>query len=132
MATARLFFALLACFLGLGGIVHAVDLAASRLPSCALTCILTEISHTECAITNQTCLCADTTFQSYVETCASASCTVKEVLVAKNETLTACGAPVVQPGDDFQLLRGILFGLPTFFKSSNPLLGHPHIWATSK
>ncbi|KAK1964467.1 CFEM domain-containing protein [Colletotrichum sublineola] len=115
MAAARLFFALLACFLSLGGVVRAVDLAPSQLPSCALTCILSQSSHTNCAITNQTCLCADTAFSNLVETCVQASCTVKEALATKNETLTACGVRTVEHDELFQLLRGILFALPTFF-----------------
>ncbi|KAK1990023.1 CFEM domain-containing protein [Colletotrichum falcatum] len=115
MAAARLFFALLACFLGLGSFVGAADLDPSQLPSCALTCILTESSRTSCAITNQTCLCTDTAFMKVVETCVTASCTVKEMLVTKNETLAACGVPVVRHDDVFQVLRGVLFALPTFF-----------------
>ncbi|KAK2022811.1 hypothetical protein LX32DRAFT_645201 [Colletotrichum zoysiae] len=115
MAAARLIFALLACLLGLGGVVHAADLLPSQLPSCALTCILTESSHTSCPLTNQTCLCADTAFSKIVETCVTASCTVKEALVTKNETLAACGVPVVHHDEVFQYLRGILFALPTFF-----------------
>ncbi|KAK1590449.1 CFEM domain-containing protein [Colletotrichum navitas] len=115
-AAARLFFALLACFLGLGSIGHAAtDLLPSELPSCALNCILLESSHTNCAITNQTCLCADRAFNNVVETCVTAKCTVKEALVAKNETMSACGVPVEVHDEVFQYLRGILFALPTFF-----------------
>ncbi|EFQ34550.1 CFEM domain-containing protein [Colletotrichum graminicola M1.001] len=115
-AAARLFFALLACFLGLGSIVHAAtELSPSDLPSCALNCIILESSHTNCAVTNQTCLCADQAFMNVVETCVAAKCTVKEALVAKNATMSACGVPVVQHDQVFQYLRGILFALPTFF-----------------
>ncbi|KAK2043908.1 hypothetical protein LZ31DRAFT_584979 [Colletotrichum somersetense] len=80
---------LLALFLGLSSIVQAADLTA--LPSCGIKCFSQELGLSNCASTNQTCLCADDVFIGQVQTCILASCTVKESLIIKNQTESACG-----------------------------------------
>ncbi|OHW90030.1 CFEM domain-containing protein [Colletotrichum incanum] len=114
MAAAR-FFAFLACFLGLGSVVTAVDLSYQGIPNCAVNCIFQEIGHSNCAITNQTCLCHDDVLAGYVQTCVEANCTVVEMLVARNQSLAACGVPPAQHDNITQWFRALLFGLPTFF-----------------
>ncbi|KAK2025698.1 hypothetical protein LX32DRAFT_675207 [Colletotrichum zoysiae] len=79
----------LALFLGLSSIVQAADLTA--LPSCGIKCLSQELGLSNCASTNQTCLCADDVFIGQVQTCILASCTVKESLIVKNQTESACG-----------------------------------------
>ncbi|KAK2001168.1 CFEM domain-containing protein [Colletotrichum falcatum] len=123
MATGR-FFALLVCLLGFGSVAMA-DLSLSGIPKCAITCIFQELGHTRCSITDQACICNDQVFNSYVETCVQSSCTVKEMLVTKNQTLTACGVPPAPKYDMMSWFRGLLFGVQTFFvilKVANKLM----------
>ncbi|KAE9582100.1 Satratoxin biosynthesis SC1 cluster protein 4 [Colletotrichum fructicola] len=111
------FLVLLACFLGLSSYVAAADLSYNGIPPCAISCILQEIGtgHSTCALTNQTCMCNDKVLAGYVQTCVMANCTVKEMLVAQNQSLAACGVPPAQQDTVMQWFRALLFGLPTFF-----------------
>ncbi|KAK1983901.1 CFEM domain-containing protein [Colletotrichum cereale] len=114
MAAGR-FFSLLVCFLGLGSVVAAADLSINGIPNCAINCIFQEIGRSHCSITNQTCICHDETLAGYVQTCVQAKCTVKEMLVARNQTSAACGEPSIQKDDIMHWFRALLFTLPTFF-----------------
>ncbi|WYZ39851.1 hypothetical protein EsH8_IV_000192 [Colletotrichum jinshuiense] len=106
MAAIR-FLIFLACFVGLGNVVAGADVSYAGIPSCAINCILQEIGHSSCSLTNQTCICNDTVLAGYVETCVLANCTVKESL--------SCGVPMAQKDTVMKWFRAVLFGLPTFF-----------------
>ncbi|KAK2035205.1 CFEM domain-containing protein [Colletotrichum zoysiae] len=115
MVTGR-FFALLICVLGLGSVVAAVDMSSTNaIPNCAVNCILQEIGRSSCYITNQTCICHDKILAGHVQTCVQAKCTVKEILVAQNQSMTACGVAPTQHDGVMQWFRGLLFCLPTLF-----------------
>ncbi|WDK18536.1 CFEM domain-containing protein [Colletotrichum graminicola] len=119
MAAPIRFLALFASLLGLASLACAspvTPLDLTALPGCAATCILHEIGRSDCSFGNQTCLCADTTYNSLVEECVIANCTVKQGLVTKNTTLTACGTPSSTETDGtLEWLRVVLFIIPTFF-----------------
>ncbi|KAK1984437.1 hypothetical protein LZ30DRAFT_432757 [Colletotrichum cereale] len=106
-------FALLACFLGLGSVAQAIDLAA--IPSCGIKCVLQELNLSDCAITNQTCLCTDEVFIGQVEICVLASCTVKDSLgeVTKNQTDSACGVSPAEISHVMRYVRAFLLVFPT-------------------
>ncbi|KAF6831947.1 CFEM domain-containing protein [Colletotrichum plurivorum] len=116
MATSRL-LVLIACILGLTTSVIRADISYAAIPPCAISCIVQEIGagHSQCAITNQTCMCHDTVLATYVQTCVMANCTVKEMLVAQNQSLAACDVPIKQHDTIMAWFRALLFGLPTFF-----------------
>ncbi|KAF2654178.1 hypothetical protein K491DRAFT_601347 [Lophiostoma macrostomum CBS 122681] len=82
--------------------------AIEALPNCALECLTTAIAVSPCQLTNQTCICMDSTLQASVELCVTKSCTVRDSLVTKNTTATLCHAPV---RDRAPLLRSINIGL---------------------
>ncbi|KAK1996829.1 CFEM domain-containing protein [Colletotrichum falcatum] len=117
-ATTRL-LGLLACLLGLASLVCASEvtpLNLTALPGCAATCILQEMGRSDCGFANQTCLCADDAYNGLVEACVVANCTVKQELVTKNQTQTACGrASSTETDGTLEWLRIALFVLPTFF-----------------
>ncbi|WQF75221.1 Putative extracellular membrane protein, CFEM [Colletotrichum destructivum] len=115
MAAAARFFALLICFFGTSAVVAAANLSYQGIPSCAVNCILQEIGHSDCAITNQTCICHDDVLAGYVQTCVQASCTVREMLAARNQSLAACGVPVSEHDETVRWFRPTIFALPTFF-----------------
>ncbi|WDK15127.1 integral membrane protein [Colletotrichum graminicola] len=114
MATGR-FFALLVCLLGLGSVVTASDVSVNGLPGCAITCLFQEIGQSDCSITNQTCICHDEVLAADMQTCVQESCTAKEMLVALNQSMTACGVPPTPAYDMMQWFRELLFGVQTFF-----------------
>ncbi|EOA91722.1 uncharacterized protein SETTUDRAFT_80947, partial [Exserohilum turcica Et28A] len=47
-----------------------------------------------CAPTNTTCICLDAPLMTSISNCVLASCTLKQALVARNNTATMCGEPV--------------------------------------
>ncbi|EFQ25243.1 uncharacterized protein GLRG_00387 [Colletotrichum graminicola M1.001] len=50
-----------------------------------------------------------------MQTCVQESCTAKEMLVALNQSMTACGVPPTPAYDMMQWFRELLFGVQTFF-----------------
>ncbi|KIM97189.1 hypothetical protein OIDMADRAFT_168942 [Oidiodendron maius Zn] len=68
----------------------------AELPSCALSCLVSGLSHSSCAATDIVCQCADTSFNNEVESCVLGNCTISQALTAKNITSTLCG---IQPRD---------------------------------
>ncbi|KAK1957320.1 CFEM domain-containing protein [Colletotrichum sublineola] len=74
------------------------------------------MGRSDCAFGNQTCLCADEAYNNRVTTCVIANCTIKQQLVTKNQTLTACGhMSSMKSKGTLEWLRLALFVLPTFF-----------------
>ncbi|KAF3764025.1 hypothetical protein M406DRAFT_51480, partial [Cryphonectria parasitica EP155] len=57
-------------------------------------CLVSAIEQSPCSITNQTCVCTNAPLQADVTVCVTQNCTVKESLVTKNATNTACGVPI--------------------------------------
>ncbi|PMD36331.1 hypothetical protein L207DRAFT_602395 [Hyaloscypha variabilis F] len=66
----------------------------TELPACALVCLEGALENSTCAITNQTCICLNTSLQIDLTTCVAKSCTFPESLITQNVTETACGAPI--------------------------------------
>ncbi|TKW50748.1 hypothetical protein CTA1_8308 [Colletotrichum tanaceti] len=60
-------------------------------------------------------MCHDDLLAGYVQTCVQASCTVREMLVARNQSLAACGVPVSEQDGTVRWFRPTIFVLPTFF-----------------
>nr|XP_036583744.1 CFEM domain-containing protein [Colletotrichum truncatum]KAF6792887.1 CFEM domain-containing protein [Colletotrichum truncatum] len=82
-----------------------------------MSCVIQEIGagHTTCSVADQACICNDHVLSGYVQECAMANCTVKELLVAQNATLATCGVAPSQQDTVMRWFRAVLFGLPTFF-----------------
>ncbi|RHZ61788.1 putative integral membrane protein [Aspergillus thermomutatus] len=91
MKVLRLFIVLLSWS---GYVTANMQELAAALPSCALKCMVSTVSHSDCTITNQTCMCTDPLFTSTLETCVRANCTIRESLTTKNVTTSACGQPI--------------------------------------
>ncbi|KAJ5913926.1 hypothetical protein N7504_002809 [Penicillium tannophilum] len=64
------------------------------LPSCARDCLTDLVPQSTCASNNQTCICTNENLIDAVDTCVTASCTIKEALTAVNVTDTTCGASI--------------------------------------
>ncbi|KAH7116358.1 hypothetical protein EDB81DRAFT_916785 [Dactylonectria macrodidyma] len=92
MKAFRLLF-LWVCFSALPQMTFSSSVA-SKMPDCASKCLGTAIADSACTSTNQTCLCSNEAFKMEATSCIMKSCSAKESLVAKNLTMTDCGAPV--------------------------------------
>ncbi|KAH7310664.1 hypothetical protein B0I35DRAFT_439502 [Stachybotrys elegans] len=82
--------------------------ALASLPTCALTCLIGAIGHSECMPTNQTCICADTAMQAEATACITSACTVREALFTKNVTMANCGAPIRDSSHEYVITTNIL------------------------
>ncbi|ODA81309.1 hypothetical protein RJ55_04274 [Drechmeria coniospora] len=87
------------CILGLVALPVAAQepsfpAAISGFPGCALSCLGADNGTTTCAVTDLACMCADQTLQGIMTKCVLANCTVREALLTKNLTATACHEPV--------------------------------------
>lgn len=68
--------------------------AAQSLPACSTKCLETILPQSQCAPTNQTCICTNVSFKDELSGCVAANCTIKETLTTLNITNTECGEPV--------------------------------------
>ncbi|KAF4506968.1 hypothetical protein G6O67_005649 [Ophiocordyceps sinensis] len=68
--------------------------AQEAIPACAGSCRQDAMSESRCGPGNATCLCLDGAFAEAMSTCVRSRCTIRESLLAKNTTATACGDPV--------------------------------------
>ncbi|KAI0012489.1 hypothetical protein F4779DRAFT_567749 [Xylariaceae sp. FL0662B] len=73
------------------------DLAA-LLPPCAVTCLISAITNSTCAPTDQTCICSDVNLNNQAAACIAAACNVRESLTTKNATSFLCG---MEPNTDY-------------------------------
>ncbi|KAJ5138872.1 uncharacterized protein N7515_003720 [Penicillium bovifimosum] len=67
---------------------------AAVLPQCAMKCMMTSVSESSCAPTDQACMCKDAHYTAVLEKCVMLTCNIHESLTTKNVTSTACGAPI--------------------------------------
>ncbi|KFG79822.1 putative integral membrane protein [Metarhizium anisopliae] len=68
----------------------------SRLPTCALGCLIPVVSNSTCSITDAACICGTANYdliQELATPCILTSCSPPEALFTKNLTETACGHP---------------------------------------
>lgn len=92
--------AVLIAFLFAGSVTAGMDQLAAVLPTCAvgsitlsdtfqdpestdnmkLECMVSAMSHTSCALTDQKCLCTDKKYTAVLEQCVQASCTIRQSL----------------------------------------------------
>ncbi|KAH6854782.1 CFEM domain-containing protein [Chaetomium sp. MPI-CAGE-AT-0009] len=64
------------------------------LPKCAADCLIQNVLQSDCAKDpTPACICTNAPLQHEITLCVAANCTVKQTLVAKNATSTACGVP---------------------------------------
>ncbi|EOD49529.1 putative cfem domain-containing protein [Neofusicoccum parvum] len=78
---------------------------AKQLPTCSLVCIQKAIAASTCVTDlTQECICTNEALNAQVTICASQTCTVPELLVTKNVSLTACGAEVRDNGEVFNII----------------------------
>ncbi|KAF2760398.1 hypothetical protein EJ05DRAFT_508938 [Pseudovirgaria hyperparasitica] len=90
----------------------ALAVQAQQLSPCATTCLQTSMSHnTTCGPTDIPCICSDTGLQSAIEVCVLSTCTIKEALVAKNSSMTLCGAPIRDLTAITPIVTGVSGGL---------------------
>ncbi|KAK1992860.1 CFEM domain-containing protein [Colletotrichum falcatum] len=97
------------------GVVAGAELPHPEIPSCATSCASQEISYSNCSATDQVCLCHDTAYATKVQTCVLQNCTVKEALVAQNQSLAACHVPVTELNNFERWFPAVLSALPTLF-----------------
>ncbi|KAF9882058.1 CFEM domain-containing protein [Colletotrichum karsti] len=91
--------------------VGSITDAVTQLPPCAVTCILSAIRESSCGLTNATCICADSQFETSTENCIVGACPIKDTLHAKNVFETTCGRPVRDHSAEYARLTWILLGL---------------------
>ncbi|EEU37813.1 uncharacterized protein NECHADRAFT_88258 [Fusarium vanettenii 77-13-4] len=92
---------LFACLLALPAGLAASS--TSAWPECAVEC-LKIASNSTCSVTNPTCLCTDEMIQIPMDMCIKKGCTIKELLVTTNLTMTSCGAPIRDKTDEYIIL----------------------------
>ncbi|KAJ5548958.1 hypothetical protein N7513_006192 [Penicillium frequentans] len=110
--------ALVATFLTTTAVAESAEAQlAAILPTCALECMATAMTHTSCAATDQTCLCMDTNYSAILEECVMTSCTIRQSLTTKNVTETACGAPF-RDRTNIVFYTGIIGGVIAFITFS--------------
>nr|XP_036589405.1 CFEM domain-containing protein [Colletotrichum truncatum]KAF6801410.1 CFEM domain-containing protein [Colletotrichum truncatum] len=88
--------------------------AASQLPQCAVTCILSAMDDSPCNLTNTTCICNDATFEQKTEGCIMGSCPIRDALHAKNVFMTTCDKPIRDNGPEYVRLNWALLVISTF------------------
>ncbi|PSR80260.1 hypothetical protein BD289DRAFT_441093 [Coniella lustricola] len=67
------------------------DPTSRSMPFCGEQCLFDSRNVSQCAPTNRTCLCEDVAYSNAVSACVHQSCSVKESLLVRNATQTACG-----------------------------------------
>ncbi|KAJ0114282.1 cfem domain-containing protein [Diaporthe amygdali] len=95
MKTATLILILLQFLIAGATAQSSLSEVVAELPSCALTCLITAISHSPCSLTDVDCTCSNKKLNDEAQVCGLANCTIKDGLRAKNITETLCqnGAP---------------------------------------
>ncbi|KAK2041050.1 CFEM domain-containing protein [Colletotrichum somersetense] len=116
MVTVR--FITLSIFFSWVCVTAGAELPRPDIPSCASSCAYHEIGYSKCSPTDQDCLCHDIVYNTKVQTCVLQNCTVKEALVAQNQSMTACHAPVTEPNSFHQWFIWVLFVLPTLLMAA--------------
>ncbi|KAI3392740.1 hypothetical protein diail_5254 [Diaporthe ilicicola] len=84
---------------------------AAELPTCGLKCFLTELPASKC--TDSACVCSDAKLMADVTTCVEQNCTIPDALVVKNVSSTACGVPVRDEGNHYDVVSitlGVISG----------------------
>ncbi|KAF6842283.1 CFEM domain-containing protein [Colletotrichum musicola] len=84
--------------------------AVSQLPACSVTCILSAIKESTCGLTDASCICNDSKFETTTESCIVASCPIKDTLHAKNVFETTCDRPIRDHSGDYARLTWVLLG----------------------
>ncbi|KAK2755245.1 CFEM domain-containing protein [Colletotrichum kahawae] len=85
--------------------------AVAQLPTCAVTCILSAIKDSPCGLTNATCICNDSKFETTTETCIVGACPIKDTLHAKNVFEVTCDRPVRDHSPEYARLTWTMLGL---------------------
>lgn len=67
------------------------ELSRVLIPHLQISCLITAIDNSSCAITNETCVCHDEALSAQATACIEESCTVREALSTKNQTSVSCG-----------------------------------------
>ncbi|KAJ4993990.1 CFEM domain-containing protein [Stagonosporopsis vannaccii] len=83
-------------------------LAQSQMPACAQSCLESAFKTNTCTTTDKACICTNLVFQGNVTACVAATCTIPESLLTRNISLTNCGAPVRNHGQDYVVLSNIM------------------------
>ncbi|EXJ56350.1 uncharacterized protein A1O5_12617 [Cladophialophora psammophila CBS 110553] len=71
-----------------------LESAAALYPRCGLDCTLAGIAQSNCAPTDQACICTNQQLAEAITVCVAMNCTIREQLTTKNVSMTACGAPI--------------------------------------
>ncbi|KAK1593375.1 uncharacterized protein LY79DRAFT_186128 [Colletotrichum navitas] len=93
--------------------VNNITDAVSKLPTCAATCILSAIKDSPCGLTNTTCICSDSQFETTTESCVTSTCNAKDALNTKGVFMATCGNPVRDRSPTYALLTWVVLGLST-------------------
>ncbi|KAK4155837.1 hypothetical protein C8A00DRAFT_13162 [Chaetomidium leptoderma] len=85
------------------------EVALQALPDCAVACLIDGVTHSTCAKDpTPECICKNAPLQGQISVCVATSCTIKELLLAKNMTDTSCGVPVRNQGSTFDATSIVL------------------------
>ncbi|KAH8751071.1 hypothetical protein F5883DRAFT_608593 [Diaporthe sp. PMI_573] len=75
------------------------------VPQCGVSCLVSSLSASSCALTDYTCLCLDNVYNNAVTNCVILGCAVKEQLAVKRITATNCNLPAIDRGPIVTLLQ---------------------------
>ncbi|KAL2279609.1 hypothetical protein FJTKL_13298 [Diaporthe vaccinii] len=75
------------------------------VPQCGVSCIISSLPTSSCALTDYTCLCLDQVYNSAVTNCVILGCAVKDQLVVKRITATNCNLPIIDRGPIVTILQ---------------------------
>ncbi|KAH6651625.1 hypothetical protein BKA67DRAFT_692892 [Truncatella angustata] len=110
-----LWASLLTLGLAAGSSSSALTEALETLPACALKCLLTAVQSSSCGATDLACQCADPEYVSSAELCVMNTCTVVEMLSAKNTTQTMCQAPIRNKTVEYNAVSTTLMAIACIF-----------------
>ncbi|RDA89813.1 hypothetical protein CP533_0872 [Ophiocordyceps camponoti-saundersi (nom. inval.)] len=87
-----------------------LSVVALELPNCARTCLAPTYEMSRCHPEDQACHCTDQALIKNATACIMVKCTIKEALLAKNVTATACGEPIRDKSPGFVAVSNV-FGI---------------------
>ncbi|KAI2464576.1 hypothetical protein F4781DRAFT_425462 [Annulohypoxylon bovei var. microspora] len=100
------------------------------VPACGLKCLVTEVTISDCTLTNATCICTNSALLANITECVSTACSIRDQLSTKKFSAETCGIE----GEDRTALVKILaivfgaLGLLAFILRCMARLVGPHDW----
>ncbi|PSR87248.1 hypothetical protein BD289DRAFT_241435 [Coniella lustricola] len=98
----------------------------TQVPACGLSCLSAGLRYTTCGSDNETCLCLDTIYASFIDLCLQGNCTTTEMLLTQRISSLGCGQKPKDNGETYVILSILPFLLNCvcfFLRIANRALG---------